>query len=318
MIVKAEKLYNSVDRCFSMPACVYMSHECQWQLAYLYNKQLLLWKDLTLNSLCEWISSLKTWSHWTSSGFILLQYLQSIVSEINHVYTELLKKKRHAREIKTAVKQAAKNQQTSQTTLTTANEYAIYIHQRDNALTTQIARQEAWKTVKATDNLSMPLPGISAISLPATSVDLQCLQHAKVIIVNSQLKCNLNNNNLQTDIQNNDIDIILKSQADNSQNAVLKTQLACSDASQILLALIILLSDIQSSLSSTSHDQKRRGSTTLQNQDVTPSKHQTSLTEIDSNVCRTGGLNLWFMLTSSSGWVQYLTEKEKENFCICW
>ncbi len=163
----------------------------------------------------------------------------------------------------------------------------------------------------------MPLPGIPAISPPATPVDLQRLQHAKVIIANSQLECNLNNDNLQTDVQDDDIDIILKSQADNSQDAVLETQLACSDASQALLAPVILLSDIQSSLSSTPHDQKRRGSTTLQNQDVTPSKHQTSLTEIDSNVCRTGGLNLRFTPTSSSGRVQYLTEKGKENFRIC-
>ena len=49
-----------------------------------------------------------------------------------------------------------------------------------------------------------------------------------------------------------------------------------------------------------SHDQKKRCSVTLQNQDIRSSKHQTSLIEMNSNVYRSSDMNLQFTFINSS------------------
>ena len=72
---------------------------------------------------------------------MLLQYLQSIISEINCVYAELLKKRKHARKIKIAIKQqTVSNQEMSQTASITASKYITIVHQKNNILTIQIVR----------------------------------------------------------------------------------------------------------------------------------------------------------------------------------
>ncbi len=161
MTMKVEEVYNSVERRFPMPACAYMDQECRWQLAYLYNDLLLAWGDLTVDSLYERVRPLEAWSHQMASGFMLLQYLQSIVPEVNCVCAELLEERRHAKKTKAAVKQqATNNQQTSQTAPIIASE----IRQRDDTLAIQVARRETWKAAQATGSLSISLSEFPIIS----------------------------------------------------------------------------------------------------------------------------------------------------------
>ena len=203
MTVKAEGLYSSVDRRFPMPACAYMDRECRWRLAHLYNERLLAWGDLSLDSLCERVRPLEAWLHWVASGFMLLQYLQSIVPEVDRVYAELLEERRHAREAKAAVKQqAGSNQQVPQPAPITASEYTAIVRRRDDTLATQVARREAWKAAR-------------------DSNALQRLQQAGVVIADSQLDSNPHDDS---------VDLIPDSQA---QDVIAETQLTCSGSSQV-------------------------------------------------------------------------------------
>jgi hypothetical protein len=248
MTVKAEGLYSSVDRRFPMPACAYMDRECRWRLAHLYNERLLAWGDLTLDSLCERVRPLEAWLHWVASGSMLLQYLQSIVPEVDRVYAELLEERRHAREAKAAVKQqAASNQQVPQPAPITASEYTAIVRRRDDTLATQVARREAWKAARVTGNLSMPPPGFSAISQPATPSGLR------------------HDDDPQTGVQGDSVDLIPDSQA---QDVIAETQLTSSGSSQVSPAPIIPLIDAQNSplstISSMEEQPANRGSSTAE------------------------------------------------------
>jgi hypothetical protein len=244
---------------------------------------------------------------------MLLQYLQSILPEVDRVYAELLEERRHAREAKAAVKQqAASNQQVPQPAPIAASEYTAIVRRRDDTLATQVARREAWKAARAT---------------------------GRVVIADSQLDSNPHDDDPQTGVQGDSVDLIPDSQA---QDVIAETQLTCSGSSQVSPAPVIPLADAQNSPLSTmssmaeqsadrasstaeqerssavsrSRGRKRRCSITLHDQVVTPSKRRTPLAEMDSNVCGGSGMDLRFTPTSSSGRVRRMTEKGMENFRV--
>jgi hypothetical protein len=144
--LQAEFIYNHPDRRFPVISAAFMSLDCQWQLAGLYSSLKSSTLELTLENIDDKVPLLREWEYREEYGSHLVDYLQSIVEEVEQTHTAL-SQQRETKPISQINNLQVQHDQEGVSHLDATQRYHEMNRRKDDALCMKVAIQEA--TIKA-------------------------------------------------------------------------------------------------------------------------------------------------------------------------
>lgn len=136
----AKIVYNISERRFPVASSWFMDTECQYQIAALFPRKTDILEH-GISTLIEQVGLLKDWQYKDQYGEQLVEYLQSIISDVGSAYTNHKKSKRKASPVEFGLPDGITEADLAQID-SNINSWDQYITQHDNTLAKQVAIQE--------------------------------------------------------------------------------------------------------------------------------------------------------------------------------
>lgn len=140
--LQAEFIYNHPDRRFPVLSAAFMSLDCQWQLSGLYNSLKSSTLELTLENIDDKVPLLREWKYREEYGSHLVDYLQSIVEEVERTHTAL-SQQRETKPISQINNLQVQHDEDGLSHLNATQRYHEMNRRKEDALAMKVAIQEA-------------------------------------------------------------------------------------------------------------------------------------------------------------------------------